>query len=291
MEAALNLRLERVPQRSGRPIHDYEFGLAEATDAVEVKQVTSADFRQLAEVVGGQRPFASAVLDLRWDILIDGPTLGDRFKPMPNFPEDDERQIAALEAQGFTAQRKADREREHLKRTKQRPPQMRIKDMAKKLEPHLAVLEDAGITCSRTAEGGRPVWLALQSIADLTQGALCLGRKPLEGGSPGVVPQFSWVTVRTTDPDVLAERVELWLGTDESDNLRASLENADAVVRHAALVFDPQTEPEFRAASDPVFVPTRQIDLGDHIDVLWLILGGVGLRYRTEEGWDRFDAV
>src|SRR5439155_8971677 len=89
----------------------------------------------------------------RWSIAIEAPTMGDKFAPMPDYPEDDPSLIAQLEAQGFSVQRKAERQAAWRVRVSgQRRPTPRIRELRAKLEPHLLVLERGGITNTREAE-------------------------------------------------------------------------------------------------------------------------------------------
>jgi len=73
-----------------------------------------------------------------------------------------------------------------------------------------------------------------------------------------------------------------------SANLRTSLANAVADERHGVLVFDPSTEPEFESVREWTELPSISLQLGDHVDTLWCILGPTTLQY-SDSRWQRFD--
>lgn len=57
--------------------------------------------------------------------------------------------------------------------------------------------------------------------------------------------------------------------------------------RHAVLVFDAQTEPEYQSAVEQgtEFCPSIELDLPGEITVLWFILGPIACRFRAGDGW------
>ena len=133
-----------------------------------------------------------------------------------------------------------------------------------------------------------PAAAALWAVAARTHGAICLAHDPFRGDQPGVDLNFAAGHVRTAQADTLVDRVELWLASEEhSQNLLTSLANEPEAEDHAVLVFDHQTEPEYWSATEggTAFCPTREIQLPDEIDVLWLIIGPIACRYSATDGW------
>lgn len=93
-----------------------------------MKDVTSEEFRELRK--RRLRWFPAAKLAMRWPVLLDAPTMDDKFRQMPRFPEDDPASIAAIEAEGFfTVTRKAEKEAEWRERySGKKLPVPRIRD-------------------------------------------------------------------------------------------------------------------------------------------------------------------
>ena len=162
---------------------------------------------------------------------------------MPDFPEDDPAQIAALLADGFVVTPKAEREAgwaaQFAGQTRSTP---RVQRLPTALEPHLLALERAGVRNTRGAQPGTPEERhALAQISRLTHGAICLAHVPVDGRA-GIELLLGYGYARTGLPDALAFRVQAWLDSDLSSNLRQSLW-PEFTTRHAVLVFDP-SEPE-----------------------------------------------
>ncbi|MBA3374361.1 MAG: hypothetical protein H0U00_00835 [Actinobacteria bacterium] len=267
-----------------RPSPDYT---DEHDEAFEMKRVTSEELLRLGDQVRSEEFYASMTLSLRWAVAIKAPTLYDKFRAMPPFPDDDEATIAAIETDGMRVVRKAEREAEHRAhfagQTRETP---RIRDLGRELEPHLFVLESAGITNTRGAEWRTPeVRRALAEVRRLTHDAICLAHEPSEHFGPGIAISLTGGYVRTGDPDTLAARVHGWLDSPLSNNLRESLW-PDFTRRHGVLSFD-SSEPEYQSAQDAgaTFLPTLELDLPAEVDVLWCVVGGVLLRYAPATGW------
>src|SRR5437762_3405404 len=76
----------------------------------------------------------------------------------------------------------------------------------------------------------------------------CELRRPQESHEPTVDYRdgsgaLVAASVRTKRADTLVQRIDLWLASEHSQNLRASLANESGTERHAVLVFDALTEP------------------------------------------------
>lgn len=269
------------------PTVDYR--TAEPARGIEVKQITSEAYKDLSAASGRARHWDSAVLTGRWSVLIERPTLSDVLAPMPRFPDDDPDLIAHYEASGMRVQRKADRQAEWRAQhpgPKRTTP--RLKDLGRDLEAHLALLEQGDISCTRGAwsvDGS--VREALWVIAKRTGNAICVRHELLADQRPGIDVHLSSGYVRTERADTIVERIVLWLASEDSANLKASLANEERGERHAVLVFDAHTEPEHETASKQglAFRPTAEPSLVDEIDVLWFILGPIACSFSPADGW------
>jgi hypothetical protein len=285
IENALDRRLERFRIDPGRPRPTPDY-TDEYNEAFEVKCVTSPELRHLRDRVQRQRWFASTALAMHWSVAIQVPTMGDKFRPTPDFPDDDPAQIAALVAEGFAVTPKADRETEWAMRfAGQKRSTPSVQRLPPALEPHLLALEHAGIRNTRGAQPQTPrERYALTQIARLTHGAICLAHVPVDGRA-GIELVLGYGYARTGRPDALASRVQAWLDSELSSNLRQSLW-PEFAIRHAVLVFDP-SEPEYWSAQrDPdAFVPQGELELPPEIDVLWCMVGRCLLHYESGPGW------
>lgn len=294
LERILDCALQRVVP-DDQPSADYVFDLgAGSVGAIEVKGIASSDLLHLsAGHARYETERATDELDLRWMIALDGETASERLAPVPNFPNDDEEQIKAWEALGFTTTRKAERIADFKRRRDEPPAPIKVKGIIDDLIPDLKRLEDRGITTTR---GKMPSddegLLAWRRIAGRTRGAICMGReaRPEVGMPPGVFISLGYGYVRTGRADTIADRIEAWLESDKSGNLIKSLARPEYSEGHAALVFN-SLEPEWWSSADAeTFAPTRRIALPDPVNVLWAILGPRTLRYSASDGWQEFQA-
>lgn len=258
---------------------------------VEVKQITSEAYRDLSAAFRASRHWDSKILTERWSVLIERPTLSTVLAPMPRFPDDDLDLIAHYEASGMRVQRKAEREAE-WRACHPGPKQVtpRLKDLGRDLESHLAVLEQNGVSCTRGAwsvgtdeDVRRALWL----IAARTGDAICMRHELLAEQRTGVDVHLSSGYVRTEQADTVVERIELWFASDDSANLKASLANEEHGERHAVLIFDSYTEPEYETVTKQglAFCPTSGLSLPYEVDVLWFILGPVACSFCAAKGW------
>lgn len=292
LERILDLALSRVTPDE-RPSADYTFDLGGGrVAAVEVKELASPDWRQLSAGHADQETErATDELDLHWMVALDGETAAERLAPVPNFPDDDEEQIKAWAALGFTTTRKAERIADFKRRRDEAPAPIMVKGMIDDLIPDLRRLEDRGVTTTRgempSDEEGLLAW---RRIAGRTRGAICMGSKarPDVGMPSGVFISLGYGYVRTGRADTIADRVEAWLESGKSANLLKSLARPEYCEGHAALVFN-SLEPEWWSSADvETFAPTRPIALPEPVKVLWAIIGPRVLRYSVSDGWQEF---
>lgn len=293
---------EAVGRALGRTLRRYETDpggddsldyIDDENEAYEMKSVTPREYEELRAQRSSWQ--ASRQLAMQWSILLLAPTMDDKFRPIPDFPDDDTATVAAIEADGFfTVSRKEEREAEWRKRySGGRVPIARIrKREAKLLEQYLLVLEQGGITGTRGAlprtEEER---IALAEVHRLTGGAICMARPALPGGG-GIRIRVGWGYTREGDPNVLAFRIQAWLDSPLGANLAHSLRQSRFARRHGVLTFD-SSEPEYWSAAEAglEFGPTVDLTLPPQIDVLWCLIGPVLLRYDREQGWQSFNAV
>lgn len=286
LEPVLGFPLRRFApgvEHTGRLSPDYE---DDSGAAYEVKEVTSEVFRELAALVRRERFRASVGLTSRWRVVIPAPTLDDRFRPTPSYPAETPERIAALEADGFTVTRNAAREaawrESHSGRERRK---LRLRHLAADIEPDLEILEQAGILNTREGHAtSEKESMALARVRKRTRGAICIGQHPC-GEPPGVELVFGYGYSRTGADD-FAYRVQAWLDSHLSANLRGSLW-PQATRRHGVLVFD-STEPAFssmrrHASQSPA--PLIDLDLPPEIDVLWCLLSQSVLQFEQGCGW------
>lgn len=232
-----------------RATHDYEHVTDAGLSAIEVKEIVSSDYLEVQAVLDRQSFWASTTLTKQWSVGIDTPTTVDQFTP-------------AL-----------------------------IRGLAADIEKDLAILEAAGITCTRGAfeHANGESYAALWRISRRTNDSICMSSALMDDRGPGIQLDQWHGYVRTGRADAFAERVQAWLDSPASANLRASLSNADARRRDGVLVFDPLTEPEYHSAQETEsFCPQSSLELGNDIDRLWCILHPAVFSFAPSEGWQRW---
>lgn len=295
-ELAARRHLERILRR---PLHrvtpdeapsaDYTFDLGEdRVAAVEVKEIVSSDWRHLS--AGFEKQETERVTDelrLHWRVVLPGEIAAERLVPVPGFPADDQERIAALEAQGYGAVRRAERVAEFESRREESPAPLMIKGLIDALVPDLQVLEDRGIRTTRgdipADEEGSSAWWRIDSR---TRGAICTGgeARPEAGMPAGVFLVLSYGYTRTGRADTITDRIDAWLSTKRRKLIEA-LSRSEYSERHAVLVFD-STEPELRSSEESnSFVPSRGLALPPEVDILWVVLGSRVLHYSLTDGW------
>lgn len=261
----------------------------EHNEVYEMKLVTSEEFAELRK--RRLRWFPSKKLAMHWSVLLEAPTMDDKFRQMPQFPDDDPDTIAAG---GVRVMRKAELEakwRDRFSGKKLAIPRIGKREL-RALELYLLVLEHGGVSNTRevelqTSEERDALW----SIRRLTRGAICVAHEQL-GHGPGIQIHVGWGYARSGDPNVFAFRVQAWLDSDLGSNLRLSLRQEGFTRRHGVLSFD-ASEPEYWSVQKAglAFVPTLALTLPSEIDVLWCLIGSCLLRYESDQGWQSFDVA
>lgn len=288
LEREFGCALERIRADLGVPTADYR--TVDGSRSVEVKRITSEAYNKLTAAASHANwNYDSSILSGRWTVIIDRPTLSDALEPMPRFPDDDPEASAEAEAFGFRLVPRHEREAEwrasHPGPKRSTP---RLKKLGSDLEHHLHTLEQHAIYSTRGACPFEPdAWQALRHIAVRTDDALCLRRETIRDEKPGIDLSLASGYIRTARADTLVGRIELWLASEWSSNLRDSLANEPNTERHAVLVFDHYTEPEHQTVIEQGinFCPTQDLQLPDEVHVLWLIIGPIACRFSASAGW------
>lgn len=293
LEGILGASLERVTPDNLRPSPDYALLTASGRAGIEVKAIASRDWLSLhASYEKNDTERASSELSMFWLISLPAETAAERLAPTPDFPPDDEAQIARLAEAGLKVERRAERIAKFERRRQEMPKPHQVKGMIDDLIPNLQILEARGITTTRgpmpTDPEGVQAW---RRVAERTRNAICQASpaSPKGGVPAGVHIAMSHGHVRTNRADTLAARVQTWLASEKhSGNLVRSLDRDEYDQGHAVLVFDP-LEPEFRSARDTnTFVPTEPLTLPGTVDVVWVLLGNCTLRYSAADGWSEY---
>jgi hypothetical protein len=291
LETVLALQFEKVKPSNepGRKTVDYRSVGESQEHVAEVKELVAPDFRD-ANAAAASARFISAQLTCQWSVLLNTPVLSEALAAPPPFRDPAPAEVREWEARGIHVMSAEECRREWIAEHPVRQPVPRLKELGRRLEPHLLVLEQHGVvdTWGRWpwAEQDHEVAEALRSIAEKTGGAVCHGF-PVPGGlHGGVTVQRGWGYVHTGKPDTMVTRIERWFEAGLATNLIDSLATEPGAVRHAVLVFD-STEPERRSAIEEGirFCPSAAPTLPDRIDVLWFILGPVACRFMVGEGW------
>jgi hypothetical protein len=282
--------LERVEERSGDgPTHDLETCDRRIPSiAVEVKELVPGEFRAVGNQVSREQRFDSKVLAKRWSVIVMEEALSSRLAPMPRFPDDPPpEEIRRLALDGFVVVTKTEREEQWRSEHTLAPrAQLRIKNLAKDIEGHLAVLERLGIVDTRR-HGSPPAsplefqtaQKATWAVRRRTHDSLCRARDPVAAELSGIDINFGYGSVRTGRADAVAIRVQMWLDSELPANLIASLTRSAADEGHAALWLSTEAESQSAQEQGASFCPTLSMSLPEGLDVLWIFVEPVALRY------------
>lgn len=293
LESILSTKLDRVVEETSRKTPDYCCNVPEGLACFEVKEIAPSDWLILEDGFSKyETERATSDLSMNWTIALIAELPAERLTAPPQFPEDDEEQIARFAAAGFTITRKAERIADFERRRAEQPAKIQLKGLVADLIPDLQVLEAHGITSTRGPESNSPnVQGALGRIARRTRNAICMAGPPNEaaGLPPGVFLTTGFGHTRSGQADTIADRIQAWFDTEsKSENLIRSLECEEYQVAHAVLVFN-GSEPELRSAHDSdTFLPVRPLTLPEHVDVVWALLGNCTLRYSADNGWNEY---
>jgi hypothetical protein len=262
------------------------------TLSLEVKRVTVEEFRQLEAELRRVDYFQSDVLRKSWMIAMDLPTMETKIPTPPTArpPKITAADQAFREKAGFHVVAVEAR----MNVRSPRPlPIPRIKRIAEDLEELLVDLERRGIYTTRGFDAdGMDDWGAVWAVERRIGKGIAMGSDPIRGQQPGIEILSSYGYARTLDPDVLVNRLEVYLTSDMAENLRSTLASVPPQdERHAFLVID-ATEPEYASMREwgVSRLPSRLPLLPPEIDRLWI--GGVGHLVwwcDREAGWNAHD--
>jgi hypothetical protein len=290
IEAQLGRVMHRVPQYScDGPTFDLETIDAHAPSiAVEVKELVPADFLETNSQVSRDPGLDSKILTKRWSVVISEEPLSSRLAPMPNFPDDSPADLTEqLKLHGLHVVTQAERQEQwRLHHTLEKRRQVRISGLTEDIEPNLEVLERLGINQTGNPELSRlnaadfrAAFEALCAIKRRTGDAICMARERFETEEPGIDLCFGYGLIRTADPNVVVKRVQMWLDSKQSANLTASLVRSGADQKHGALWLSTEAESQSAAEQGIEFCPTLSLRLPSGLDVLWIFVTPLALRY------------
>ena len=290
IEAQLGRVMHRVPQYSDDgPTPDLETRDGRAPSiAVEVKELVPAEFLETNSQVSRDPGLKSKILTKRWRVVISEEPLSTRLAPMPKFPDDSPADLTEqLKLHGLHLVTQAAREEQwRLHHTLEKRPQVRISGLTMDIEPNLELLERLGISQTRNPELSRlnaadfrAAFEALCAIKRRTGDAICMAREPCQTEEPGIDLYFGYGLVRTADPNVVVKRVQMWLDSKQSANLIASLVRSGADQKHGALWLSTEAESESAAEQGIEFCPTLSLRFPPGLDVLWVFVTPLALRY------------
>ncbi|MGW1681390.1 hypothetical protein [Saccharopolyspora sp. NPDC002376] len=292
LERELLLDLNKVEPKFEQQRHSPDYRSADGSYAVEVKEIASQHYRQLANIQIDPS-YDSSLLSGRWHIIIMMPTNSTVMEPTPDFPPDNPEldNLARIQfGRGIVPkrQREVEWQADHPW-TKKEPARPRLKNLARELERHLAILEKYNTHSTRAVWPADPeAAQAFHYVNARTNSSLCIRHELVDGEKAGIDISYAAGYTRTGSADTLVERIKLWLAHEEyGKNVRDSLAGESNAQKHAVLVFDRETEPEYQSATEhgANFCPSRTIELPEEIDVLWFIIGPIACRYSTQDGW------
>ncbi|MGO1548042.1 hypothetical protein [Microbacterium gubbeenense] len=263
------------------------------THVAEVKRITSNSLRELEHVTAKNETSRDVPeLRRRWLVALEAKTNSDVLPPMPRFDEPSPEQKRRFDAHGLTVTSKAAREAAfqdaHPDQNSRTP---KVKGMIDRLIPHLQALEDRDVTENSRAWapwfGTDQVSRAQLAILGIVHDGLVQSWAPGPDRA-GVDVCLGWGYIRTDRPDTIAGRIQTWLDSGLASNLIKSLAWApEGARRHAVLVFDAVSEPEFELmSSDSVaVVPNAGLRLPPQVDELWAVFDGRAFSYDDKILW------
>ena len=253
----------------------------------EVKEIVAAAFREIRSQLQGQSFFCCADLTRHWSISIEVPTSAERFRPIPEFPDDPD--ITDFQVLGYRVATKKERIAEfEVVRDAEPPPFPGLRKLTKDVAPLLKTLEKRGITETRSKpfDSSAELSRALYSFEAMTRGSIGISHEQSVDLPAGIQYHSNFGQVRTSRPETLVTRIQGWLDSPDSTNLCASLAN-EVGRKVGVLVFDQHNEPEFQSAleSPDKFTPSTNLDLPEPLDEILAVLGPVAYRYSEQDRW------
>ena len=288
LDSALGTSFQPIPETDAPTADLRSF---DGAHVAEVKRITSESLRELSQVMGRYETSRDVPeLTRRWLVLLKAQTNSDTLPPMPAFPEPSPAVRAHYEAAGMTVQTRAEREAEfRAEHPGPRSPRPQVKQLIDRLIPHFQVLEAHDV--GGDSQGWVP-WFATDPVSTAKAEIL----RAIEGGMvssfvPETVPagvdlHLGWGYSRTGCADTIVGRIQTWLDSDLARNLRQSLgAGPPEARRHAVLVFDLTSEPEFEALSRADGALAEQaLHLPPEVDAVWAVFDDRALAY-DGRGW------
>lgn len=285
------LRVEFTPLPAKHLVPEADLCSVDGAHVAEVKRVTSYSQRRLLKEFETCDVYREVQdLSRSWLISVLALTNSDSLEPMPKFRESSKAEKDFFAAEGLSVQTREDREAEFdANRPKHSAP--KLKGLIDKLLPPFRVLDRAEMgqpsdweTLGRTD----PLGLAQMDVLRLTKGAFVQWSVPREGPA-AISLLLGWGGTRTSRLETLAARINTWMKVEHAKvrNIRNSFADHGGKQRHAVLVFDALSEPEFDILStvEHHALPETHLTMPDDVDVVWAIFGNRSYSFDTGNGW------
>ncbi len=264
VEASLRIELVREAERD---VAWVDYSSRDGSQGFEMKRVVPSQFMRLQASVRREPFYPSGVLTKHWTVLVDAPTNDDLLGSPPTFHDPSSEDAADWAKHGFRVASAEERRQEWVTSQSERLRAIPdVRRLGQRIEPHLVVLEEAGIDSTRTGEPTLPHhWSALAAVDHATAGWICEARQPITdaGETAGVELAFGFGYVRM-GPNAFVERVINWIGDPDAkwSNVVESTANGGWLRRHGVLLFDP-SDPDYWTAEElgERFLPTRPVPL------------------------------
>lgn len=292
LEAVLGFSIVRVEHpQSDSPSPDFSAENAGLNHHLELKELIEPSSLSVRAAVLKHGSRDCPALSRRWSVVLNQETISTRIRPMPNFPDDPpESEESEWAEAGLRLVTRAEREAKHrASNNLSRRNEINVKGLMNILESRLPQLESQGIYATNQRSG-----LSHEQRHLLRGLPLALSHEPFptsEGKfeSPGIDIQLGWTEIRTGRADDVGNLIEVWLQSDEAENLRQSVVKGD--VGHAILWLTGCAEEQSVVEDGSAFLPSEPIELPSEVDVVWAFIGPRVLRYEGQSGWSTYEVI
>jgi hypothetical protein len=265
----------------------------------EVKEVVSSPYAAWRAQLAKKSFFEDSSLEAQWNIALSPEMSSGRFREIVEIPDGpDEPYEKAEYPDGSWIQKvRPSQIAENMRAARDfhRPKVPSLGKISKALFPLLRKLEKLGVFEIRQPSSyvlDDPVDDLLQQCLDLTGGNYGFGFRHDEVAS-GIQFTMSYGTVTTSRSETLVGRIQSWLDSPESTNLRSSLGRKEGVkigVLVMGTFHDPEPESEAALKDPEGFVPTRALVLPPELNELVVVIKTVAYRF-SREGWSLISKV
>jgi hypothetical protein len=266
----------------------------------EVKEVVSSPYAALRAQLAKKSFFENSSLEAHWDILLSPELSAGRFQEIREIPDGPDELYEKQEFPdgSWFRQTRPSETAEKLRAARDMPRQNipSLGKISNALFPLVRQLEKLGVFEIRQPSsyfGDDPVDDLLGQCLALTGGNYGFGFRH-EKAAPGIQFNMSYGGVTTFRSETLVGRIQSWLDSPESTNLRASLGSKDHTNVGVLVVgsfHDPEPESEVALKDPEGFVPTRPLVLPEELDQLVLVIKTLAYRFSRPEGWSLISKV